>query len=94
MTSHDSAALTEAVVESDIIAGGNALTVTNALTAGDAFLLLHDNGTDAGLFLVVALSAVSGAITSGEVDVIKLLTLTGEGAISASINAANIEFVS
>ena len=80
----------EAGVEIDLATGGgNALTLTNDLADGDAFLMLIDNGTNAALFLIVATGAASGAMAASEFDVIKLLTLTGEGAISADIHADN-----
>ena len=93
LTIHDTTlthALTEAGVKADlVVGGGNALTLTNALTDGDAFLMLIDNGTDAALFLIVATGAASSTVAASEIDVIKLMTLTGEGAISSDIHADN-----
>ena len=97
LTIHDGTtthALTEAGVEIDLATGGgNALTLTNALTDGDAFLMLIDNGANAALFLIVATGTATGAMAASEFDVIKLLTLTGEGAISADIHADNFSIV-
>ena len=55
--------------------------------------MLIDNGTNAALFLIVATGTASGAMAASEFDVIKLLTLTGEAAISASIHADNFSIV-
>ncbi|SDY82954.1 hypothetical protein SAMN05444486_104132 [Lentibacter algarum] len=76
------------------VGGTSALTADGAVTAGDAFLVLYDNGSDS--FLATVTSAAGAAddatFAAGDLTVTSIMEFTGV-ADSASFVAANFDII-
>ena len=72
----------------------NELIASGAQAVGDAYLFLADDGTNSALYLAVVGTAIgdNGAITADDVNLVKLITFSGNDA-TQSYHADNFEII-